>query len=228
MIKRIFDIVASAGGLVIVSPILLFAAAAIKLESRGPVFFTQERIGRNFRRFRILKFRSMTPSAGHSPQITARGDRRVTSVGKVLRKSKFDELPQLFNVLRGDMSLVGPRPEVPQYVDLFRSDYEEILTYRPGITDLASILYVDEESVLAAAADAEREYLERVLPEKIRLGKEYVRRSSLLLDLKIITATVLRIVRPHDRASSSDPLPRLPASPSAPGQGRSKSKQRTA
>jgi lipopolysaccharide/colanic/teichoic acid biosynthesis glycosyltransferase len=199
MIKRLVDIVASAAGLLLTSPVLLVAAVAIKLDSEGPVIFAQERIGREFRPFRIFKLRSMSkkPTA-NAPQITAGGDARVTRVGRILRKTKIDELPQLFNILRGDMSLVGPRPEVRKYVELFRSDYEEILKCRPGITDLASIRYRDEESVLAAASDPEREYVERILPEKISLAKEYVRRSSLGLDARLILATLLKIAVPGE------------------------------
>ena len=197
MIKRLFDVVVSFFGLLLVSPILLLAAIAIKLDSKGPVFFTQERVGRHFRPFHILKFRSMTQRpATSSLQITVAGDPRVTRVGRILRRSKLDELPQLFNVLRGDMSLVGPRPEVRKYVELFHSEYEEILKCRPGITDLASIRYRDEERVLAAASDPEREYVERVLPEKIRLAKEYVRRSSFRSDLEVLLMTLLKVTSP--------------------------------
>lgn len=191
MMKRLFDVVASAAGLLLAGPLLLVAAMAIKLDSRGPVFFRQERIGRAFRPFRIVKLRSMTAQqVANGRQITVGGDSRVTRVGRLLRRSKFDEIPQLINVLCGDMSLVGPRPEVRKYVELFRTDYEEILKVRPGITDLASIRYRHEESVLAAAPDPELAYVETVLPEKIRLAKEYVRRSSLFLDFKLILQTI--------------------------------------
>jgi lipopolysaccharide/colanic/teichoic acid biosynthesis glycosyltransferase len=197
MIKRLFDIAAAVAGLLLVSPVLLVAAIAVKLDSEGPVFFVQKRIGRHFRPFSILKLRSMTnDQATDSRQLTVGGDARVTRVGRILRKTKIDELPQLVNVLRGEMSIVGPRPEVHKYVEMFRSDYEEILTVRPGITDLASIRYRDEEGVLAAAVDPERVYVERVLPEKIRLAKEYVRRSSLGFDLHLVMLTLVRIVSP--------------------------------
>jgi lipopolysaccharide/colanic/teichoic acid biosynthesis glycosyltransferase len=194
-VKRLLDVAASLAGLVLLSPLLLAVAAAVKLTSRGPVFFRQERVGRGFRPFRILKFRTMTVDA---PQrggaITVGDDPRITRVGKFLRKTKIDELPQLLNVLKGDMSLVGPRPEVPRYVELFRDDYAEILQVRPGITDLASIRYRDEASVLARAADPEREYVERVLPEKIALAKEYVRRRSFRLDVTLIAQTLGRLL----------------------------------
>ena len=203
MIKRLIDIVASFVGLAVITPLCVVIAIAIKIDSRGPVFFSQERIGRGFRPFRILKFRSMTslsPRQG-ALQITVSGDKRVTRVGRFLRRSKLDELPQLVNVLRGEMSLVGPRPEVHKYVEMFRRDYETILRCRPGITDLASITYRDEERILAAAADPEREYVEHVLPEKIALAKQYVRDASLRLDANLLARTLLRIVR-HERGEN--------------------------
>jgi lipopolysaccharide/colanic/teichoic acid biosynthesis glycosyltransferase len=140
--KRTFDIVAAALGVVILSPLLLMAAVLVKLSSPGPVFFQQERIGKGFRPFLIYKFRTMRPDAPATGMlITVGNDPRVTRIGRLLRKTKIDELPQLINVLKGDMSLVGPRPEVPKYVELFRADYDEILRVRPGITDLASLKY---------------------------------------------------------------------------------------
>lgn len=194
MIKRLIDVIASGIALVMVSPLLAIAALAIKLTSPGPVLFRQERVGRGFRSFRILKLRTMRASRpGEDRQVTAEGDPRVTAVGRVLRRIKADELPQLVNVLRGDMSLVGPRPEVPRYVEMFRRDYEEILQCRPGITDLASIKYRDEESILAAAADPEQAYVTTVLPDKIALAKEYVRTRSTLLDLRIVMRTLRRL-----------------------------------
>ena len=194
MIKRLLDIVGSAVGLLVLSPLLLAAAVAIKLTSPGPVLFTQERVGRDFRPFRILKLRTMRMHVGgQQPQITAAGDPRVTGVGRLLRKFKIDELPQLVNVLRGDMSLVGPRPEVAKYVEMFREDYAEVLRCRPGITDLASIEYRHEENILAAASDPEHAYVTAVLPHKIALAKDYVRTRSTLRDLQIIART-LRIL----------------------------------
>jgi len=194
MLKRVVDIIVSAAGLVVLAPLFALVAFAIKLDSKGPVFFRQERIGRGFRKFLIYKFRTMSPDA---PQrggpLTSAGDPRITRLGGVLRKTKIDELPQLINVFRGDMTLVGPRPEVSRYVDLFRSDYEEILRVRPGITDLASLKYRDEASLLGRADDPEREYLTRVLPDKIALAKEYVRRSSFVFDMTLILKTIVKI-----------------------------------
>ena len=188
------DLAAASVGLVVVSPILLLVALLIKADSKGPVFFRQERVGRNSNAFSIYKFRTMVEDASRrGGQLTADGDARITRVGRVLRRLKIDELPQLLNVLRGEMSLVGPRPEVRRYVDLFRDDYEQILRVPPGITDLASLKYRDESSLLETAADPEREYLTRLLPDKIALAKEYVRRSSPLLDVSIILRTVVRI-----------------------------------
>jgi lipopolysaccharide/colanic/teichoic acid biosynthesis glycosyltransferase len=197
MMKRLLDIVMSAAGLMLLSPVLVLVTLLIKLTSPGPAFFRQERIGRGGRPFFIFKFRTMIQNA---PQlggpITFGNDPRTTRIGRLLRKTKFDELPQLLNVLVGEMSLVGPRPEVRRYVKMFQDDYAEILLVRPGITDLASIKYRDEATVLAQAADPEEEYVCRVLPEKIRLAKEYVRRRSLWFDVVIILSTLLALLRP--------------------------------
>jgi len=190
-VKRAFDLFASLFGLVLSLPLFLVVGFLIRLDSRGPIFFRQERVGKGLQPFTIYKFRTMFHEvAVQDRAITPAGDPRVTRLGRVLRKLKFDELPQLFNVLKGDMSLVGPRPEVPRYVKLFRSDYEEILKIRPGITDLASLKYRDEASLLANATDPDALYLQQVLPDKIRLAKEYVRRSSLAYDIRLIFKTI--------------------------------------
>jgi len=194
VIKRGFDVLASLAGLVLLSPVLAVVALAIKLTSPGPVFFRQERVGRGFRRFEILKFRTMVPDAPKlGGQLTAGEDPRITRVGRLLRKTKLDELPQLINVVKGDMSFVGPRPEVPRYVEIFRDDYRELLTVRPGITDLASLKYRDESEVLGRSSDPETTYVEQVLPEKIALGKQYLRRSSLWFDVGLIFKTLFRL-----------------------------------
>ena len=194
MIKRLFDIFVSFLGLVLFFPFLLFVALAVKLDSSGPVLFRQERIGMRFRPFQILKFRTMVQdSLTRGQPITVGDDPRITRVGWFLRKTKIDELPQLINVLRGEMTFVGPRPEVRQYVELFRQDYEEILKMRPGITDSASLKYRHEAALLGQSRNPEEEYVRRVLPDKIKLEKEYVRCSSFMLDLKLIFKTLLTI-----------------------------------
>ena len=192
--KRMFDIVVAAAALVVLFPLLVLSALLIKLDSPGPIFFKQERIGRNFRPFWIYKFRTMAQDApARGGLVTIGEDARVTRVGRLLRKSKIDEIPQLTNILRGDMALVGPRPEVRYYVELFRRDYEEILKVRPGLTDLASLKYRDEAALLGKAANPEDEYRTRVLPDKIRLAKDYLRRSSFLFDLGLILKTLFKL-----------------------------------
>ena len=194
--KRLLDIVAASVGLLVLAPLLGAVALLIKLDSPGPVFFTQQRIGKDFRPFWIFKFRTMRQTDQTALPLTIGADPRITRVGAFLRRSKIDELPQLLNILKGDMTLVGPRPEVPRYVEVFHRDYEEILTVRPGLTDLASLKYSDESALLAGSSDPEEEYLTRVLPDKIRLGKEYIRRSSLMYDLNLIGKTFHRVLFP--------------------------------
>jgi lipopolysaccharide/colanic/teichoic acid biosynthesis glycosyltransferase len=203
--RRIFDIAVAAAGLILLSPLLLLVAILIKLDWRGPILFKQERIGREFRPFRIYKFRTMRDGAHATSSLTIGADPRITRIGKYLRASKIDELPQLLNVLKGDMSLVGPRPEVPRYVELFHSDYEYILTVRPGLTDLASLKYSDEASILGQSVNPEGDYIARVLPDKIRLAKEYIQRSSFWFDARLIVATVVKL---FGHRVSSEPLAR--------------------
>ena len=199
VMKRAFDIMVSLTGLVVVLPLLPVVAVAIKWDSPGPIFFKQRRMGRGFRPFFIYKFRTMVenaPALGIS--ITAGRDPRITRVGQFLRQTKLDELPQLINVLKGDMSLVGPRPEVPRYVELFREDYKEILQIRPGITDLASLQYRDEAAILGQSENPEEEYVRRVLPEKIRLAKDYMNQSSLCFDIMLIFKTLVKLFESKD------------------------------
>ena len=194
MMKRTFDAIVSFLGLVLLSPFLLPVAILIKLDSPGPVLFRQQRIGKGFRPFFICKFRTMLQDpCGPGRLITIGNDPRITRVGRWLRKTKIDELPQLFNVLKGEMSFVGPRPEVPKYVQVFHRDYEDILRVRPGITDLASLKYRDEAYLLQKAENPEEEYVSHVLPDKIRLAKDYVQRSSLLFDLGLIFKTMFKL-----------------------------------
>lgn len=191
MAKRAFDLVFSAAVLLLLSPLLLAVAAWIKFDSRGPVFFRQVRVGRHGREFRILKFRTMhvdAPSTG--PQITVGRDPRITRCGHLLRKYKIDEFPQFINVLVGDMSVVGPRPEVPRYVAMYPPATRGlVLSVRPGITDLASIEYRDENDLLGRSADPERTYVEQVMPAKLAFCERYVRERSFAGDLGIIGRT---------------------------------------
>lgn len=195
-LKRAFDLAASGIGLLLLSPLLLALAVWIRLDSPGPVFFRQERIGLRGRPFRIYKFRSMR--VDHSgPQITVGADDRITRSGHIIRAYKLDELPQLLNVFLGDMSLVGPRPEVPRYVALYPADVRaEVLSVRPGITDLASVQYRSESTLLAQSADPERTYVDTILPAKLALCRQYVRERSLGLDLKIIGMTLGILLKP--------------------------------
>ena len=197
--KRLFDLFFSSIGLLLLQPLFVVTAIMIKVDSTGPIFFRQERIGKNFRRFMIYKFRTMVVNAEKKGlRITSGGDRRVTKVGRILRKFKIDELPQLFNVLKGDMSLVGPRPEVEEYVTLYEEDYREILKRRPGITDVSSIIFREEEAFLKNQVDPEGYYKKILLPEKIRLAKEYIEKSSFLYDLKLVLNTLHKIFYPPD------------------------------
>ena len=192
--KRIFDLVLSLFGIVVLLPVFLVVAVSIVMSSKGPVLFRQERVGRNGLTFRILKFRSMR-AANEGRQITVAGDSRITPVGGVLRKTKLDELPQLFNVLRGDMSFVGPRPEVQRYVDLYPPEVKRIvLSVRPGITDNAAIEFRNESDLLADAADPEAEYVGTILPRKLALYRQYVETRSFGGDLRILLRTLVAVV----------------------------------
>ena len=192
MPKRIFDLLFSAVALLVLAPFFVLIALAIRWDSAGPVLFRQERVGRGGRVFRIRKFRTMVVDApARGPAITIGQDPRITPVGAWLRRTKLDELPQLVDVLLGDMSLVGPRPEVPQYVALYPVDLRErVLSVRPGITDPVSLKLADEARVLAASADPERTYREELLPAKLREAVAYAEQASLRSDLRIIAATV--------------------------------------
>lgn len=194
MLKRGFDIVASGISLLLLLPLMLFLAILVRLDSAGPSLFRQVRVGKSFRQFQLLKFRSMTHNKPGAI-ITAGKDARITRAGVFLRNSKLDELPQLWNVLRGEMSLVGPRPEVPEFVEQFRKDYEEILRVRPGITDPASIRYRSEAEYLGSVVDPIRHYTEFILPAKIEISKQYVRSSSFGKDLGILLQTVAALFK---------------------------------
>ena len=195
MVKRLFDVLASGLGLLLLAPCLLAVAIAIKLDSPGPVFFRQVRVGRHGVEFRIHKFRTMTHhdavAEAATAQLTVGADPRITRVGALLRRTKLDELAQLIDVFIGRMSLVGPRPEVPRYVALYPPALrDKVLSVRPGITDPASLAYRDESARLASAADPEREYVEVVMPTKLQLSARYVDEASFIGDLRLIAATL--------------------------------------
>lgn len=193
--KRIFDIVASGLGLIVLSPLFLVLAIWIKADSRGPVFYRQTRVGRGNRDFRLFKFRSMRIGSDRQGLITIGGhDPRVTRSGYYIRKYKLDELPQLINVFLGDMSLVGPRPEVRKYVELYTPRQLHVLDVRPGITSLASIRYRNENDILAASDDPDRCYIEKVLPDKLKIDLEYVGKASFFYDIKLIFVTFWEIL----------------------------------
>ena len=190
--KRVFDVGCTVPGLLTLWPVFLVVAIMIKLSDRGPVFFRQERVGNKGKPFRLWKFRTMVVNGEkRTSQLTWARDPRVTRLGYWLRRFKLDELPQLFNVLMGEMSLVGPRPEVPRHVDWDDPAWYTVLQVRPGITDLATLLYRHEEELLAASTDPDRYYRETVLPSKLNLSVQYIRNSSFWSDVKLILLTAL-------------------------------------
>jgi lipopolysaccharide/colanic/teichoic acid biosynthesis glycosyltransferase len=192
--KRAFDLVVSVLALLILAPVLLAIAILVKLSSPGPVFYRQNRVGRNAGIFRIVKFRSMTVDADrHGWGITVAGDERITRIGRILRDTKLDELPQLWNIVKGEMSLVGPRPEIPSYVALYTTDQLGVLSVAPGITDIASIRYRHEEKMLERSANPDEFYCRVVLPHKLSLNLQYIRQMSFGLDLKLIFQTLRSI-----------------------------------
>ena len=194
--KRAMDIVLSAAALAVLWPLLLIIALAIVIDDPGPVFYRQVRVGRNGKTFRIFKFRSMVTDADKKGlAITVGGDSRITRVGAILRKTKLDELAQLLNVLLGQMSFVGPRPEVPKYVELYTPYQRQVLLVRPGITDYASIAYRNENDLLAGAEDPEKMYIEQIMPDKIELNMKYLREISPLADIRLIFKTLAAVIK---------------------------------
>lgn len=193
--KRLFDIFASAFGIILLSPVFLIIAIWIKLDSKGPVFYKQIRVGRGNKDFFLYKFRSMRIGADKAGLITVGGrDPRVTRSGYYIRKYKLDEFPQLINVLKGDMSLVGPRPEVRKYVEMYTPEQMHVLDVRPGITDLASIRYRNENELLEKADDPDRYYVEVIMQDKLRINLEYVQNHSFMYDIKLIFGTFWAII----------------------------------
>lgn len=197
MIKRLFDFFCSVMGAITLSPILLVVSILIKIDSGGPVVYLSTRIGKDKKPFKLYKFRTLVINAdkigGHS---TSDDDLRMTKMGKFLRKYKLDELPQLLNVIKGEMSLVGPRPEVPEYAELYKNEELIVFKVKPGITDLASLWNSDEGAILKGSSDPEKTYLEKIRPEKVRLQIKYVKEKSFIRDLKIILKTLEKIRKP--------------------------------
>ena len=189
--KRIFDIVTTILGSILLLPIIIPIAVWIKLSSKGPLFYVQKRVGQDFKEFDLYKFRSMIVNADKvGPSVTSGDDPRITKVGKIIRRTKIDELPQLLNVLKGDMSLVGPRPEVMKFVKQKREAYKKVLSVKPGITDNAAIKFRDEETIMEQYDDKEKAYIDIILPQKIELYYQYIDTMSLLNDIKLILKTL--------------------------------------
>ncbi len=194
--KRAFDMVCSGLGIIVLSPVLFIIALRIKKESDGPVFFKQIRVGEKGKEFEILKFRTMVVNAEKlGRQITVGNDSRITKIGGFLRKYKLDELPQLFNVFKGEMSLVGPRPEVPKYVAMYSREQRKVLDVKPGITDLASIRYRDENELLGTSEDPDNMYINTIMPDKLALNLEYIKKSNVFFDVYIILNTIVKCLR---------------------------------
>lgn len=195
MIKRCFDIFASFIGLLIFSPFFITIAVVILIDSRGGVFYKQVRVGKNNKDFKLFKFRSMGTGSDKKGLLSVGGrDSRITRSGYFIRKYKLDELPQLLNVLFGDMSLVGPRPEVRKYVDMYNAEQMKVLNVKPGITDYASIEYSNENELLAKSSEPEKTYIEEIMPAKLLLNQKYITEQGLLTDIKIILRTIGKIV----------------------------------
>jgi lipopolysaccharide/colanic/teichoic acid biosynthesis glycosyltransferase len=214
--KRILDLTITVAGLLAVLPVLVLCAIVVRLSSSGPILFRQVRIGRGGRAFRLLKFRTMLV-AGGGPQITAAGDPRITGAGKWLRRWKLDELPQLINVLKGEMSLVGPRPEVPEYVAKYTARQRRVLACRPGLTSPASLTYIDEEGTLAAQQNREDFYSCVLLPHKLEIDLSYCRNASLGTDLTILLATAWKLLPGKGSSGAGAEMPKLAASKAAIG-----------
>lgn len=194
--KRLFDVFAALTALLVLSPFLLVLALLVALTSPGGAFFSQQRVGMHGKLFSLHKFRTMKPASESQGQLTVGGrDPRITRIGYFLRKFKLDELPQLWNVVKGEMSLVGPRPEVPRYVEMYDEQQRKVLSIRPGLTDYASLEYLDENELLGKAKDPEKTYIEEIMPAKLKLSLLYMEDCGMRTDLKILARTVARIIR---------------------------------
>lgn len=194
--KRSFDIISSGAALILLSPLFIILSVCICVDSPGSPFFSQKRVGRHGRIFNIYKFRSMVvEKSDDSPSITRKNDDRITKIGAFIRKYKIDEIPQLINVFIGDMSIVGPRPEVPKYVAMYNEEQRRILSVRPGLTDLASISFIDEEQILAVSDDMEKTYVEEIMPKKLQLGIQYINSLTFFNDIKLIFRTFASILK---------------------------------
>lgn len=196
VVKRAFDIISSGAALILLFPLFIILSVCICIDSPGSPFFTQKRVGRYGRIFNIYKFRSMVSGkSANSPSITQKDDNRITKVGAFIRKYKIDEIPQLINVFIGDMSIVGPRPEVPKYVAMYNEEQRRVLSVRPGLTDLASISFIDEEQILAVSDDMEKTYVEEIMPKKLQLGIQYINNLTFFNDIKLIFRTFASILK---------------------------------
>jgi len=195
MLKRIFDILSSLLVLLVLLPIFVLISIAILLDSKGKIFYKQIRVGKNQKEFNLLKFRTMNSGSDKKGQLTVgTNDSRITKIGSVLRKYKLDEFPQLINVIKGEMSIVGPRPEVPKYVNLYSEEQLKVLSVRPGLTDLASIEFINENEILGKSDNPEKEYIENIMPQKLSLNLKYIENQSFIGDFKLIFRTIGKLV----------------------------------
>ncbi len=195
MLKRLFDIIVSVMLIVLLIPIFLLISIIIIFNSKGGAIFSQQRVGKNGKLFTLYKFRTMVINQQNKSLLTVGEDNRITTIGKWLRKTKMDELPQLFNILKGDMSFVGPRPEVPKYVEYYTDEQRKVLSVKPGLTDIASLVYINESEELARAGNPEEYYIRHILPKKLNLSLQYIEKQNFVTDLVIIFKTVLKILK---------------------------------
>lgn len=193
MMKRLLDLILAILGIIFLLPFFILVSILIKLDSKGDIIFKQTRVTKNGKKFKIFKFRTMKTGTEKQGQITIGQDKRITTVGNFLRKTKLDELPQLFNILMGDMSFVGPRPEVPKYVEMYTQNQKEVLNVRAGITDYASIYFSNESDILGRQKNPEKFYIEKIMPYKIELNKKYIKESRVITDIKIIFLTIFKV-----------------------------------